>query len=197
MKDCILWTRESAADTEWCESTRWLEDSVRLLVPTSVSLSEPRVSYSSDSDLPWLTLCVLCNGAEDERPPRTLVYRLQSDCNQTELVRWIGTFARGNEEARYTDLSRIFRIDLSVADRCSATSVLAVNLQILDQSYRFRRTVGGRCTVETCLYESVGKQEAYIIAVKTQRELADSAQCSWVGFFQVDFIVRGICLTRR
>lgn len=56
------------------ESSRWFDDSVRLLVPTSVSLSEPSVSYSSDSDL---------NDFDLRRArPRTFVYWSTSHCNR-------------------------------------------------------------------------------------------------------------------
>ena len=56
------------------ESSRWFDDSVRLLVPTSVSLSEPNVSYSSDSDL---------NDFDLRRArPRTFVYWSTSHCNR-------------------------------------------------------------------------------------------------------------------
>lgn len=126
----VLWTRGSAAKAEWCESTRWLEDSVRLLVPTSVSLSEPRVSYSSDSDLPWLTLCVLCNGAEYERPPRTLVYRLQSDCNQTELIFFLYAIKIFSNLSHFTTLFFAFFFflnDISIQCTLSHRSYLNVN----------------------------------------------------------------------
>lgn len=76
------------------ESSRWFDDSVRLLVPTSVSLSEPSVSYSSDSDL---------NDFDLRRArPRTFVYWSTSHCNRfapheifrerEEYERWLITF---------------------------------------------------------------------------------------------------------